>query len=357
VPKPFEIAVTGTNSITPLGNDAAMTATAVLNGESRIEYSDTFYDEEANPIKTAVIERGVDSVPDEAAYMAKIAEKCLAELCDRYFANRPVPGSLHFFLGLPSKKRPGPRFEGNENQWTEKLTAILAPFAHSVQCKTFPSGNAAAVHGIVRSRAVLAKDPDAVCLVGGIDSLLAEETLAWLESDRRLKTETAGRHQGMFPAQAAGFFIVESKGSATRNGTPAVAEILGIGLADEPAPIVSTSPSSAEGLSLALIAAMSDAGVGPEIIDTVVCDLSGEMYRFKEWGLADVRCLSGSKDTRRIVHPADGMGSIGAASMPVLVNIAASAFSGDSFSHHALVFCSDDHGERGAVILKKNSLP
>lgn len=339
------------NCITPVGHDAEATAMSVLNGMSHIEYSDFFFDEENNPIKTAAIEGIMEKDPDEATFMAGIAEKCLMDLCEQYFENRPAAEHLYFFLGLPSDKRPGPRFEGYENKWITRLETILKPYANQIITYPYPSGNASAVHGIIKSRAILAANQDAVCLIGGMDSLLSEETLSWFETDRRLKTDSPGRYQGMFPAQAAGFFVMESGSSADKHKTMVYAEIIGSRIANEPFPIVSKKPSRAEGLSNALYSVMTDAGITPFEIDTVVCDLSGEHHRFTEWGMADVRCLSGSKETRQIIHPADCMGSIGAASVPVFVALSA-ACPHETFGDHIMIFCSDDHGERGAVVLK-----
>jgi len=49
------------------------------------------------------------------------------------------------------------------------------------------------------------------------------------------------------------------------------------------------------------------------------------------------------------------MGSIGAASGAILMNIAAVGLSRGWIEKYAMVFCSDDEGERGSVVLKSGS--
>jgi 3-oxoacyl-[acyl-carrier-protein] synthase-1 len=215
----------------------------------------------------------------------------------------------------------------------------------------FPTGNASAFHGILKAREAIARHPGAVCLVGGTDSLLSPDTLAWLEKDWRLVTEEPNRSQGVFPSQAAGFFILESEENLKKMGLLPVATLTGCAMANESSPFTGNHPCKGEGLTRAIRLALKDSDIPPARVDSVFCDLNGEYHRFKEWGFAHLRCFPHRDDELKIFHPADCMGDVGAAWLPVLVSVAAAAMDRGETEGHTLVFCSDDHGERGAVIL------
>ena len=70
-------------------------------------------------------------------------------------------------------------------------------------------GNPAALFALDAARELLAREPRAVCIVGGIDSLLGEELLERLEEDERLKSEGYDNPHGMSPGEAVGLLAVE----------------------------------------------------------------------------------------------------------------------------------------------------
>jgi hypothetical protein len=47
------------------------------------------------------------------------------------------------------------------------------------------------------------------------------------------------------------------------------------------------------------------------------------------------------------------MGDVGAAWLPVLAGIASEGLKRGAFGKNVMVFCADDHGECGALILRK----
>lgn len=106
-------------------------------------------------------------------------------------------------------------------------------------------------------------------------------------------------------------------------------------------------------MTVACKAALSQSECGPEDIQLVLGDLSGEFFRSKEWGYAELRCFGGSNESRQLLHPADCMGSVGAASGAILVNTAAIGLSRGWIERSVMVFCSDDEGKCGSTVLKR----
>lgn len=353
MPITMELLITETNCITAIGHDSETTADSVFSGTAMISYDELRDDENGRPIKTAVIEGFDSSHDDEPEFMAAVAAECLSDLCKRYFEEDEKVEHLFLFLGYPSVHRPGPRFEGDEEAWMAHLEKRLAPYADNVYYEYFKTGNASAFHGLKKAREILSKQSDGICIVGGVDSLLSAETLSWFEQDVRLVSESPGRQHGLFPSHAAGFFIIESPdGAAKRNKKP-LARIVSHNVTIEPAPFLSEHPCNGDGLTIAIRKALEERKVAPESISSIFCDLNGEYHKFREWGFADLRCFPDSDHSPSLFHPSDCMGDVGAAWLAVLTGIATEGFKRDVVGDQVMIFCSDDHGERGAMVLRK----
>ena len=350
----MELVITAVNSITPVGIGADMTAASVRAGISHLIESSDYYDIEGNPITISPIDVLSDE-EEESSRIGEIAKYSLEILLKKYFENKFDKGETsNLFLGVAPLTRPGPRYEGIKQEIAENLKDVAFKWFKNVTSQVIRTGNSSVIRSIQSAIQILKKNPLSVCILGGFDSLLALETLDWLEDKERLKSETFGRNHGLMPGEAVGFLTIETKTGAQSRGKNALAEIVGVGLANEPAPFLSDSPSKGEGLTEALKIALTESSSSPEDIDLVLGDLNGEFFRSKEWGYAEIRCFRGSSKVRQILHPADCMGSVGAASGAILLNIAVAAVSCCWVKGNVLVFCSDDNGECGTVILRGN---
>lgn len=346
------LVITAVNAITPVGHDAAMTAASIRAGISRLTTSEDYFDEEGNPFVKAGIEDIADEQEDEVLRMSDIAEKCLDDLLDNRFKHRnAAPSAIHLLLGVSTTSRPGPRYEGERQEIAEKLLAHIRKRAPAASLQVIAGGNPAVVGCIAAAADLLKQAPDAICIVGGLDSLLALDTLDWLEASQRLRTATFGRNQGLAPGEAVGFAVVEAMAETGRHNGPVLATIAGWGWAVESAPFVSDQPSKSTGLTQACRAAMSAAECNPTDIRHVVTDLDGEYFRSKEWGLTELRCFGSGNGIRQLWHPADCMGTVGAASGAVLLAVAVAMMSRVWRDQHVLIFCSDDEGGRGALVV------
>ena len=342
-----ELAITAVNSITAVGHDGRMTAASVRAGISRLTEYDDYPDGDGNPITVARI-RDIEYGRDTAVRMARTATLCLENLLSEYFQDGVKhPTHIHLLLGVASQERPGPRFE---ESCTYPLLEVIKKWTEKPDLQTIPQGNASSQFGIEQAAKIIENNPTALCIVGGIDSLLRASTLNWFEHTGRLKSVSYGRHQGLIAGEAVGFTIIEDPARADQANRPILARITGLGLAEESSPRASNSPSRNSGLTNACHAALKD-HQGKEI-RAVFGDLNGENSRAVEWGMVDMRCFKDRHEQRQLWTPANCYGDIGAASGAVMTNIVTQGFARGWLQSPILMFCSDDHGSCGTLILE-----
>jgi 3-oxoacyl-[acyl-carrier-protein] synthase-1 len=399
------IVITAVQCMTPLGLDATSTAVAVRAGISALRMSDQFDDTQGEPILEACIpwlpegasdedadqedaeqedpdredaadeeadeaplevvaEEGDPEADEERTHVYELARQCdeserigsaarrsLDALLARVFGEPGGPSRpVTLLLTVAPSDRPGPRYEGPEGELVSELETLIRRVGGRTSVDVVSTGHAGGLRSLQRAIAGLKRDPSALYVIGAVDSLLALDTLTWLESAERLKSGTFGRHHGLAPAEAVGFVAVETETSARRGRRPLLATVGAVTLAQEPHPFVSDTPSRADGLTSACASALQEGGIGAHEIGTVLSDLDGEFHRAKEWALAEVRCL-GEAGERALLHPADCFGSVGASSGVVLLVLAAIGLSRGWFAKPVLVVASDDVGECGAAIL------
>ncbi|KIE43494.1 MULTISPECIES: 3-oxoacyl-ACP synthase [Geobacter] len=341
------LAITGASCVTAVGHDGPPTAASVRAGISRFAEYDDYRDENDNPITVARI-RGIHDSWDTPQRMAGVAALCLEKLLDEYFRQDPRrPSQIHLFLGVASEERPGPRYEESS---LFPLRGIIGKWTDKPGLQAIPRGNASMMYSLEQASRLINSNPDAVCIVGGVDSLLRTSTLNWFEKDCRLKSASYGRHQGLIAGEAVGFMVIENRAGAKQSGKPILGSIAGLGLAVEPAPRASSSLGRNSGLTEACHAALS--GVQEKAIRAVFSDLNGENSRAREWGMAEMRCFDKLDESRRLWTPANCYGDIGAASGVVLASIAMQGLVRGWLQSPILVTCSDDHGPCGALVLE-----
>jgi 3-oxoacyl-[acyl-carrier-protein] synthase I len=345
-----ELVITAANSITSVGHDGRMTSACVRAGLSRLYRYETYLDEEDNPITVARITGIHDDNQSADTRLSALACQCLEELLSGYFQHDGQrPSHTELLLGAATKERPGPRYE---HSCRGELRAIMEQSMESPVLRFIPQGNASLHFALQQAGALLERDPGAICIVGGVDSLLRESTLNWFEQQGRLKSESYGRHQGLMAGEAVGFLIIEAPLRAERAKRPVLARVVGLGLAQEPAPRASNSPSRNSGLTEACRHALGNER--ERNIRAVLGDLNGENGRAREWSMVGMRCFEAPSEHRKLWSPAGCYGDIGAASGTVLATIATQGFARGWLPSPILLFCSDDHGPCGALVLEKD---
>ena len=132
-------------------------------------------------------------------------------------------------------------------------------------------------------------------------------------------------------------------------------ECVGIGFGEEPTLVGSEGVMRAEGLSAAVKAAFTDAGIAPHHADWRYCSASGESYFFDEMGLALQKNFRVLKPEYPMWSTADCLGEIGAATGAVMIADAQQAFI-KGYAPGPLVMCqlSNDNHNRAAFALLNN---
>ena len=275
--------------------------------------------------------------------LAKMAAMAIEEALDR--VPRTEWAQLPLILCVAEAERPG-RLEGLDDLlFVQVCNELGASFA--ADSAVIAQGRVGVALALAQARNLLGRSKSSRVLIAATDSLLTWPTLSHYEQRDRLLT---GRNSnGFMPGEGAGALLV---GAPSGN----VGEFVctGIGFAKEAAHIDSEEPLRAEGLSLAVKAALADAGCQMHDMDFRITDISGEQYYFKEAALALSRILRVRKEEFDIWHPAECTGEVGAAAgVAVICNAQAACEKQYAKGPNILAHMANDAGERAALSLQQ----
>ena len=143
--------------------------------------------------------------------------------------------------------------------------------------------------------------------------------------------------------------LIESTSAPGRRAKAPLGLVGQVGLGQEPQIRSSNRESSGRGLSDALRGAL--AGGAPSQSHWCLCDLNGQSYRAAEWGVVSGRLAKELATVKRLSHPADCLGDVGAATGGVLIAQALAGFArGYAGADGAILWASSsEHGLRAAV--------
>jgi 3-oxoacyl-[acyl-carrier-protein] synthase I len=267
-------------------------------------------------------------------------KECLASL------HGTVPAKVPLFLCVAEPERPG-RLEGLDQTLLMEIQVELGVQFHP-ESKIIAEGKVSGATALALARQWLYGRRSDYCFIAGVDSYLAAGTLAVYEEHTRLLTSQS--HDGFIPGEAGAAIVV----SAPAMAKGVTIQCLGIGSGQEQATVLSEQPLKADGLVAAMKAALADAGCGMGDLDFRIADLSGEQYGFKEATLAFTRILRQRKEHFYIWHPADCIGEVGAAIVPVMLGVFF-ASTRKNYSLGPMVLChgANDGAERMALVMKQ----
>jgi 3-oxoacyl-[acyl-carrier-protein] synthase-1 len=213
------------------------------------------------------------------------------------------------------------------------------------------AGNTGVAEALRRASSDLHSGAVPAAIVCGIDSLLDEEVLTWLQNTGRLKN--SGLASGLQPGESAVFLLLETQKTASKRSAPIYGRAQAITFAREPNPLLSGNQSSGRGL-VELLAGWNASQSGTADSVWLITDQNGETYRSMEWGRALVQMITAApvfKDTV-LWYPATGFGETGAANGGVAIAAACFAFKrGYSPSKEALVLSCGEGEERALISL------
>lgn len=345
--------VRGIGMMSAVGVGTKQTVTSVAAGVARLSESG-LHNRRFQPIVMGVLTE--DELPPLASPVAEVKgltatqvrllrlagpalQEAVADLAD--------PRRVPLFLGAPeaSGGRPapvGPRFF----EWLAQQAET--PFAHA-RSKSFANGRAAGLYALAAGlRALASGDADHV-LVGAVDTYVDLMRLADLDREGRLLGE--GVMDGFIPGEGACFLLL-SPGDARPAGGPAIARIEAVATAAESGHRYSDEPYRGDGLAAAFQSLFEQAGKPPPV-RSVWAGLNGENFNAKEWGTAFLRSRERFAEPLRTEHPVDCFGDPGAALGLLLLGIAAAGIAEGKVEEPALVWCSSDHEERGAALVRR----
>jgi 3-oxoacyl-[acyl-carrier-protein] synthase I len=252
------------------------------------------------------------------------------------------------YVSLPPASRPATRRSDSPESLADLLGRALAPGAGPT---IVDSGHSGALLALQAALAAIQSGRSSSCLVVAADSCFDEKTLTWLDAARRLKSPS--NSAGFIPGEAGSAIRLEPPASAQRRQAPVLAVIEAVATAREANSLLSGEVCTGDGLAAAIRSAIA-AAPGAEEIDWAACDLNGETYRAAEWGYCQTRLGPILRGVRRVWHPADCLGDVGAATGAVLVSLVTQAFAkGYAPSGRCLLWTSSDDGARAAVVLRR----
>ncbi|SMP34766.1 beta-ketoacyl synthase N-terminal-like domain-containing protein [Shimia sagamensis] len=284
-----------------------------------------------------------------------IGEKRLAHLAagavvDALEEHAAVKADLEVIFCLAETDRPGRPVRAPES-FAQKVLKY-AGLSSQTKCQVITHGRPSGFVALEQARRLLRDGENTHVLIVGADTLLTGPTVAhYLRKNRLLTAENAN---GFVPGEAAAAILCAP-------GNAAHFALTGLGLTREKAFLYNgldedglDLPLRAEGMTQAYrdaleMSALQDFGR----IDFRLSDISGEHYFFKQSALAMQRTMRLHRDPQPIWSPADCLGNIGAAFVPLMVAWGLEAFEkGYADGHRIMVEGSGDDGACGTAIFQ-----
>ena len=346
--------VIGHGASTPVGRSAAATAAAVRAGISGFAHHPQVRDSEGEPVQVApapwldidlqgserfaallfpAIEEALDAVPDLRRRLPRDRVALALAL------PAPRPG-LPEDIGRALLERVQRRFDG--------LFGAVAGFAQ---------GHPATLLALGAALPRLAQGKLDACLVVGVDSWLAPDTLRWLEAEDQLHGAGALNNAwGFIPGEAAAALLVMNEQTAAALRATPQARVLGVGQGQESKGRQTQTVCIGEGLTDALRSALGALPPSTLVSDTY-CDMNGQPQRADEFGFAALRTKDSFVAASDFRAPADCWGDVGAAGGALHVGLACTAAARRYAKGRVAIAWSSaaDAPERAAVLLDTHS--
>ncbi|MBN1508260.1 MAG: hypothetical protein JW955_15540 [Sedimentisphaerales bacterium] len=263
--------------------------------------------------------------------------------CLTLMGNTPVE-QAPLLLCVAEPERPG-RFAGLDDSFLRDVQSRLGRTFHT-DSAILSRGRIGPVEAIARAN-VLISAGRPYCIVAAVDTLLTASTLTYYHEKGRLLTSE--NSNGFIPGEAGAAVLLAR---ANEELLPQLC-CLGLGTGFEKATIEAEEPLRADGMTQAIKAALADSGCTYSDLHYRITDINGEQYGFKEAALALARTLHERKEVFEIWHPADCIGEVGAAMVPVVLGVALAAAQKE-YAPGPGVLChfAADSSDRAAFVLR-----
>ncbi len=272
--------------------------------------------------------------------MAHLAAGAVADI----LRQRPEAKEAELILCLAEESRPG-RPVPDPPGLLRMLAAILGlpeRRAHVV-AHGRPSGFVA----LDRARRMVASGQARQVILLGLDSYLTSPAIAHYAGLQRLLEP--GNADGFIPGEAAAAVLLAGGGPLRLTGLGLAREIAFLG--NRKGEDGEDLPLRGDGMAAAYRIALAEAEVDLAHVEYRISDLPGEQHFFKQTALMTLRLERGRKAFQDLWSPAESLGNIGAAVVPVMLGMALAAVSkGYAPGSPVLVEASGDDGACGAAV-------
>ncbi|SCX77866.1 beta-ketoacyl synthase N-terminal-like domain-containing protein [Nitrosospira sp. Nsp13] len=340
--------ILGLGASTPIGRNVWASAAAARAGICGFSEHPFMIDTAGEPMRIARapwLDVGIEGVERYCTLLFPAIDEALAPI--QQLEQRPVKVGLA--LGLPPS-RPGQPVDLSK----DILGAIAQRYTgFFVYVISFEAGHAAGLLAMDAAIKSCTAQSVEACVVAGVDSYLAPETLEWIEEcDQLHGGGPLNNAWGFIPGEAAGALLISTGEFAHQNELESFGEIIGVGISREIKLIKTDEVCVGEGLTQAFRAALHELMPG-EQVHNVFCDLNGETYRADEYGFTALRTKEYFRAVTDFITPADCWGDIGAASVVLYSGLAV-------ICHRkrygkgplSMVWASSEMGERGAMVIR-----
>ncbi|WP_086998841.1 beta-ketoacyl synthase N-terminal-like domain-containing protein [Rhizobium sullae] len=273
----------------------------------------------------------------------RIAHLAAGSICEAFEAVPQARGQAALILCLAEEDRPG-RPAPDGVRLLGRIAEIVESQPHGrsrIIAHGRPSGHVA----LEQARRILSAGEAPYVMIVGVDSYLTAGAIARYLADNRLLTPD--NPNGFIPGEAAAAVLcTRSQSSGLR--------LFGLGLARERAYIYNSDdlPLRGDGMMSAYREALDETGIEMNRLGYRISDLIGEQYWFKQSALASLRLVRGAHEFQDIWSPAESLGNVGAAVVPLMVGMAfTAARKAYAAGNPVLIEASNDFGACGAAIM------
>lgn len=333
--------IAGVGMVTAVGDDTNNTIGALAAGARRIRRAQTV--DAAGERISGAFAFPVRAEHEGIARASVLAWPAIMECMDGLAAPRG-PTALIVCTPLPWGTRSG-RDASPSASAHDSWPMVLDALALEIEARgvTVPEsmrilvrrGHAAGILALRTAAQLFERGQAAQAFLVGLDTHGEPATLEHLDKLGLLRSKRTPN--GFLPGEAASVVCVRP--ATGRERGPSVRS-LGV-------EVETQAPPEARSMAAAIEQAIDGWGGDAASLAAVAIDLNGEAERQREWCAAATQTLYKKHATPVLVHPADRLGDIGAASVPLLLGLVASAQPGGA----TLVVTSSRDGLRGCAIV------
>jgi 3-oxoacyl-[acyl-carrier-protein] synthase II len=282
------VVITGMGAVSPAGHSVAETWDAVVNGTSAVRPIKRF--EPVAATKVAAPVPGYEGpVPDDQSLAATFGAMAVREAADDAGLTPYTRPALAFVAhhGERVLRSPDSR---HAVYGTDELVQLMGRIAGAEQAVTVYGACAGGCLALGLAYDFVRSGRADLAIAGGVDCLLREIDYLQFANLYAMSTRDCPpseascpfdrRRDGFVMAEGAAFLIVEAAEHALERGAEPRAVVEGFGCSQSAYDLIA-SPPDARGPTLALQAALADAGAAPDSVDYI--NAHGTSTRDNDW--------------------------------------------------------------------------